>query len=281
MSLTVFEHISDIRTWVELQHKQGKSVGFVPTMGALHAGHQSLITLAKQHCDSVVASIFVNPTQFNNASDLEKYPRTLQADLEKLAASGCEAVFCPSVQEMYPTGEKGHWDFGLLTHSLEGHFRPGHFDGVLTIVKKLFEAVPADQAFFGEKDYQQLAIIRRMVLEEQIPVNIVAAPTIRESSGLAMSSRNQRLNAQELRVAANISRILAECVALAGELPPQKIVQHGRSSFSAIPELKLEYFELVEADTFAPLTDILQKPCVLLVACYLGEVRLIDNMIMR
>ena len=281
LSITVFEHISDITKWVEEQREQGKSVGFVPTMGALHAGHQSLIAVAKSHCDRVVASIFVNPTQFNNLSDLEKYPRTLKEDLEKLAESGCDALFCPSVEEMYPTGEKGRWDFGPLTNSLEGVYRPGHFDGVLTIVKKLFEAVPADKAFFGEKDFQQLALIKRLVLEEGLPVKIIAAPTIREQSGLAMSSRNQRLNAHELEIAANISRILQHAVQQVGELPPAVILEKARNSFSAIAELRLEYFELVEADSFAPITDVITKPCVFLVACYLGEVRLIDNMIVR
>ena len=281
LSITVFEHISDISTWVEEQHKQGRSVGFVPTMGALHAGHQSLITLAKAHCDVVVASIFVNPTQFNNASDLEKYPRTLRDDLEKLSASGCDAAFCPSVEEMYPTGDKGHWDYGALSNSLEGFYRPGHFDGVLTIVKKLFEAVKADQAFFGEKDFQQLALIRRMVQEEQLPIQIVAAPTIRESSGLAMSSRNQRLNEQELTIASHISRILLRAVQQVSQATPTVILQEARSAFAGIPELKLEYFELVMADTFQPLTTKIEKPCVFLVACYLGEVRLIDNMIVR
>jgi pantoate--beta-alanine ligase len=281
LSITVFEHISDINAWVEERHKQDKSVGFVPTMGALHAGHQSLIALAKEQCDCVVASIFVNPTQFNNPSDLEKYPRTPELDLQKLSATGCHAVFCPSIDEMYPNSEKGHWDFGVLSNSLEGYFRPGHFDGVLTIVKKLFAAVPADRAFFGEKDFQQLALIRRLTEVERLPIEIVAAPTIREDSGLAMSSRNIRLDANQMKTATSISRILFKAAENARTHNPVDLVNIALGEFAAIPEIKLEYFALVVASSFEPVTHWPKEPCVFLVACYVGDVRLIDNVIVR
>ena len=279
MSIAVFEHINAVNNWVAQQHEQGLRVGFVPTMGALHAGHQSLITLAKHHCDCVVASIFVNPTQFNNASDLAKYPRTLDLDLQKLEMAGCDAVFCPSVEEMYPNTDKGHWDFGLLSNSLEGHYRPGHFDGVLTIVKKLFLAVQPDLAFFGEKDFQQLALIQRMTTEEKLPIQIIAAPTIRESNGLAMSSRNMRLTPEQLETAVHISRILFQSADKARSENPIHLVNQAKQAFSNLPDIKLEYFELVKAATFEPVEQWPEEPCVFLVACYVGEVRLIDNMI--
>jgi len=279
LSIAVFEHINAVNSWVAQQHKQGLRVGFVPTMGALHPGHQSLITLAKLHCDCVVASIFVNPTQFNNASDLAKYPRTPDLDLQKLEMAGCDAVFCPSVEEMYPNTDKGHWDFGLLSNSLEGQFRPGHFDGVLTIVKKLFLAVQPDVAFFGEKDFQQLALIRRMTAEEKLPVQIVAAPTIRELSGLAMSSRNMRLSNEQMQIALHISRILFQTAEKARSQNPLHLVNQAKQAFSNLPEIKLEYFELVKASTFEPVAHWPEESCVFLIACYVGDVRLIDNVI--
>ncbi len=248
-------------------------------MGALHAGHQSLIALARQNCDVVIASIFVNPTQFNNASDLAKYPRTLQLDIEKLSDSGCDAVFCPAVEEMYPSNEKGHWNYGPLSNSLEGHFRPGHFDGVLTIVKKLFIAVQPNKAFFGEKDFQQLALIRRMTADESLPIEIIAAPTIREKSGLAMSSRNTRLNAKQLETAAHISRVLFNAAKNARSYDPKTLVSKAKIDFEHIPDISLEYFELVVATTFERVEEWSIEPCVFLVACYLGDVRLIDNVI--
>lgn len=279
MSIAVFEHIKQVNDWVAHQRNRQLTVGFVPTMGALHAGHQSLIALARQNCDVVIASIFVNPTQFNNASDLAKYPRTLQLDIEKLSDSGCDAVFCPAVEEMYPSNEKGHWNYGPLSNSLEGHFRPGHFDGVLTIVKKLFIAVQPNKAFFGEKDFQQLALIRRMTADESLPIEIIAAPTIREKSGLAMSSRNTRLNAKQLETAAHISRVLFNAAKNARSYDPKTLVSKAKIDFEHIPDISLEYFELVVATTFERVEEWSIEPCVFLVACYLGDVRLIDNVI--
>jgi pantoate--beta-alanine ligase len=282
VSLAVIEHINQIRSWVISQQEQGFSVAFVPTMGALHAGHQSLIELAAGQCDRVVASVFVNPTQFNNADDLLKYPRTLEADLRALEESGCHAVFCPEVNEMYTSDEQTrHWDYGALSNSLEGHFRPGHFDGVLTIVKKLFAAVSPNKAFFGEKDFQQLALIRRMTLDEGLPIEIVAAPTIRELSGLAMSSRNMRLNEEERATAVHISRVLLNARNTGRSLPPPELEKQAQQSLNAIPDLTMEYCALVQASDLEPVLSWPQEKTVMLVAAYVGGVRLIDNVIIE
>lgn len=282
MSLAVIEHINQIRSWVISQQEQGLTVGFVPTMGALHAGHQSLIALAAGKCDRVVASVFVNPTQFNNADDLLKYPRTLQADIKALEESGCHAVFCPEVNEMYtPNEQTRHWDYGAMSNNLEGHFRPGHFDGVLTIVQKLFAAVSPDKAFFGEKDFQQLALIRRMTLDEGLPVEIIAAPTIREASGLAMSSRNMRLNDQERATAIQISRVLLNAQKTGRSIHPSELEKQAQQSLHAVPDLTTEYCALVKASDLEPVLNWPPEKTVLLVAAYVGGVRLIDNVIIE
>ena len=280
MSLAVFEHINQVDSWVNSQQELGFSVGFVPTMGALHDGHASLIRLAAGQCDKVVASIFVNPTQFNNPDDLKKYPRTLEADLAILEASGCHAVFCPAIDEMYsPKEQTSHWDFGPLSNSLEGFFRPGHFDGVLTIVKKLFQAVHPNKAFFGEKDFQQLTLIERMVAAEKIPIEIIAAPTVREASGLAMSSRNRRLSAEELPVAIQLSKALLEAANFGRSISPQELEQRAYNQLASVPGLRLEYCALVNARTFQPITEWTADRAVLLVAAFVGETRLIDNVV--
>jgi pantoate--beta-alanine ligase len=280
VSLAVFEHINQVDSWVNSQQQLGLTVGFVPTMGALHAGHASLIELASHHCDRVVASIFVNPTQFNNADDLKKYPRTLEADLLILESAGCQAVFCPAIDEMYtPSEQTAHWDFGPLSNSLEGFYRPGHFDGVLTIVKKLFQAVHPNKAFFGEKDFQQLTLIERMVVEEKFPIDIIAAPTIRETSGLAMSSRNRRLSAEELPAANYISKALLEASCLGRSIAPGELQQRVYDHLVSAHGLKLEYCALVHARTFEPLSEWSGEKAVLLVAAFVGDTRLIDNVV--
>lgn len=280
MSLTVFEHINDVRSWVISQRDQGFMIGFVPTMGALHDGHRSLIDMALKRCDRVVASIFVNPTQFNNPDDLLKYPRTLEADRDLLEKAGCHAVFCPEISEMYSVGERTeHWNFGALSDTLEGYYRPGHFDGVLTIVKKLFIAVAPDMAFFGEKDFQQLAIIRRMTIEEDLPIEIVAAPTIRERSGLAMSSRNIRLSQEDRVSAIAISGALLAAKASGRSVSPENLQRKASAALLVVAGIRLEYCALVKASDFEPVKEWPDEPCVLLVAAYVGDVRLIDNVI--
>ncbi|MFM7729555.1 MAG: pantoate--beta-alanine ligase, partial [Flavobacteriales bacterium] len=211
--MIVFERVAEMRDWVTLQQGQGRVVSFVPTMGALHLGHISLINRAKSESDAVVSSVFVNPTQFNNAEDLQKYPRTLDRDVEMLTAAGCDVLFCPTVEEMYPHGlDAPPVDYGYLTTRYEAAHRPGHFDGVVAIVRKLFLAVPANRAYFGEKDLQQLRVIETLVQREQIGIQIIPCPTVREASGLAMSSRNQRLSDEGRQRASGISSAL-RCIA--------------------------------------------------------------------
>jgi pantoate--beta-alanine ligase len=280
VSLAVIEHISQIHSWVISQRNQGYTVGFVPTMGALHAGHGSLFAKAASECDRVVASIFVNPTQFNNSEDLDKYPRTPVEDRKLLEDYGCHALFCPDISEMYASGQQTeHWDFGPLTSTLEGHYRPGHFDGVLTIVKKLFLAVHPDKAFFGEKDFQQLALIRRMTQTEGLPIEIVSAPTIRESSGLALSSRNVRLSETDRETAIQISRVLLNAQRMGRSLPPKELEALSVRELSSIEALELEYCSLVVASDFSSADEWSGEKTVLLVAAYVGGVRLIDNVI--
>lgn len=248
-------------------------------MGALHSGHTSLVEAAALDGSFVVASIFVNPTQFNNPNDLLHYPRTPEQDVSMLEAAGCGAVFMPSVDEMYPNMGKGHWDYGILSSSLEGKFRPGHFDGVLTIVKRLFEIVMPDFAYFGEKDFQQLAHIRRFTEEEMPSIKVVGMPTVREEDGLAKSSRNMRLNPEQRSLAAHIPRILFDMREKRNDFSPAELEAYGRSQFELIHDIRLEYLEIVDRETFAPLPDWGEpfQP-VLLVAAYVGDVRLIDNL---
>jgi pantoate--beta-alanine ligase len=282
LSLTVFESINDVRSWVREAKAHGATVGFVPTMGALHHGHISLIERAKEQCEKVVVSIFVNPTQFNNPEDLKKYPRHLEQDSAMLAAAGCDVLFHPSVLEMYPKpGQKKHWDFGPVSKTLEGEFRPGHFDGVLTIVQKLFEAVEPDMAFFGEKDFQQLTLIKKMTIQEKLPVEVVACPSIRESTGLAMSSRNMRLSKEEYQNAHAISRTLFFMKENQALYTPGELENKGQQMLASSPGVQMEYLRIVDSETFLPLREwnVEVKP-VVLVAAFVGEVRLIDNIIL-
>jgi pantoate--beta-alanine ligase len=279
VSTTVFENITSVRQWVTSQKLRGKVIGFVPTMGALHPGHISLISRAKEECDLVVMSIFVNPTQFNNPDDLLKYPRTFERDLELLDGSGCDVVFFPSIKEMYPVPEKHHWDFGVLSNSLEGHFRPGHFDGVLTIVKKFFEIVRPDKAYFGEKDFQQLSLIKAMTAFEELPVEIVSCQIIRENDGLAMSSRNMRLSPEERIKARGLSKALFSMAERKQEHTPKELKAFGEFLVLREGEVILEYLEIVDTVTFIPLESWQDsKAPIVLLAAYVGSIRLIDNL---
>jgi pantoate--beta-alanine ligase len=280
LEITVFQTIQQTQSWVLENRQRGACIAFVPTMGALHAGHISLIQLARKRADVVISSIFVNPTQFNNPNDLLKYPRTLEKDIEMLQNGGCNALFAPNVEEIYPKLQKGHWDFGSLSSRLEGHYRPGHFDGVCTVVKKLFEIVTPDIAFFGEKDFQQLAIIRQLVQHEKMDIEIVGCPTMREHDGLAMSSRNMRLNAAEREQALAISKVLFFLKENKNLHSPAKLEKIGRTMLQEAPGLRTEYLQIVDGDTFEDITDWnVQRP-VALFAGYVGEVRLIDNILL-
>jgi len=279
--MKVFEKEVELKHFIAEQKANAKTVGFVPTMGALHLGHISLINAAKKQNDLVVASIFVNPEQFNNANDLSKYPRTPEADNALLENVGCDVLFIPSVKEIYPEKDNTVFDLGGLDTLMEGKFRPGHFNGVAMVVKRLFEIVEPDNAYFGEKDFQQLAIIKYMVKKENLPVNIIACPTLREASGLAMSSRNTRLTEAEKIAAAAIYKALIDARENAKTLSPQKVKELFENSINQNHTFKFEYFEIVDSETLLPVEEWNpEKKAVGCVALWVRDVRLIDNIIL-
>ncbi len=274
----LFRTISQSRQFL-FNHRQAKSViGFIPTMGALHDGHISLVSRAVKECDLVVCSIFVNPIQFNNPNDLKKYPRTEKADLRLLHKAGCHMVFAPSVEEIYPQEISESFDFGMLDKVMEGYYRQGHFNGVAVVVKKLFEIIEPHRAYFGEKDFQQLAIIKAMTRLLNLPVLIIGCPTVREPSGLAMSSRNKRLNSKQQQVATNIYRIISRAAEMAAQFSPPELEKWVMAQFDSLPEIRLEYFSICDSVTLQPLSDWMPgRPAQGCIAAYVGEVRLIDN----
>ena len=252
----------------------GKSIGMVPTMGALHEGHISLIRRAHEENDVVFCSIFVNPTQFNNAEDLEKYPRTLEADVQ-LIGDLADYVFAPSVEEVFPVAPSEVYDFGTVANVMEGAARPGHFNGVGVIVRRLLEWVRPHKSYFGEKDYQQIAVIREMCRQCRILTEIIPCPIVREPNGLAMSSRNRRLSKHEFETSANIHRILEESKKFHSL---QEIKTFVESEIAKIPEFRLDYFEIADAQTLLT-ADTLDNPHVVMgfITVFVGPVRLIDN----
>jgi pantoate--beta-alanine ligase len=255
--------------------RQGKTVGLVPTMGALHAGHLRLFELARAETDVVVASIFVNPTQFNRQDDLQQYPRTLDQDLAVCRATGVDVVFAPSAAGMYPQAQLAWVDVSALTQHLCGPGRPGHFRGVATVVMKLFQIVQPDRAYFGEKDAQQLVIIQRMVKDLNVPVTVVPLATVREPDGLALSSRNQHLSPSEREKAVVLSRALftARDLVERGERSAEVIASKVAPIFKNV---RLEYFSLVDPETLLPVEQV-EGPVLIAVAIWLGLTRLIDN----
>jgi pantoate--beta-alanine ligase len=263
---------------IQKQISDGKTIGFVPTMGALHEGHITLIRRAAQENDFVVVSIFVNPIQFNNAEDLAKYPRNLEADIQQLEETGCNLVFAPSADEMYPEPDLTEFDFGQLDKVMEGKFRPGHFKGVAIVVKRLFEIVTPHKAYFGEKDFQQLAIIKKMVNMLQIPVEIVPCPIVRESDGLAMSSRNARLTPEERAEAPVIHKALSAIKENYSWFIPDGIKQLVMGEIQENHYFRVEYVDVVDAETLLPFEDWQDvEHAVVCIAAYIGTVRLIDN----
>ena len=251
----------------------------MPTMGALHNGHLTLVRQCAAENDVCVVSIFVNPTQFNNKTDLEKYPRNLEKDAEMLETAGCACVFAPSADELYSADELNNtfeFDFGGMDQVMEGKFRPGHFNGVVQIVSKLFSLVQPDKAYFGKKDFQQLAIIHRMVRLMNFKIDIIDCPIVREASGLAMSSRNERLSEAERETAVNISRILNESRNLQPEKTPAELISWVTDEVNAISGLEVEYFEIADPVTLTAI-DAWLPQSIGCIAVYCGEVRLIDN----
>ncbi len=274
-----------ISTFAELKNIREKlgsqSVGFVPTMGALHNGHIQLVKRALLENDFVISSIFVNPTQFNNPEDLKKYPRTLEADQEMLQEAGCHVLFAPTVEQMYPSLPALKFDFGSLEHIMEGKFRPGHFNGVGIVVAKLFNMVSADRAYFGQKDIQQVAVVKRLINDLSFGVNLVVCDTIREADGLAMSSRNRRLSEVARVEAAQIyaSMQLGKELLLAGKTSEQvkaKIAEF----FNSKPNFTLEYYEIADFATLEAIPQIQNgKSTAIIIAAFLDGVRLIDNIV--
>lgn len=276
--MQVFETIQEIKGYVSELREEETSIGFVPTMGALHEGHLSLIECAKKENEAVIVSIFVNPVQFNNTEDLTRYPRDLQGDIDKLKKRGVDTVFAPSVEEIYPDEVKKIYDFGKLDKVMEGAYRRGHFNGVAVVVHKLFDIVTPHIAYFGEKDFQQLAIIKKLVEQEQLNVRVKGCPIVRESDGLAMSSRNQRLSKEEREIAPIIYQTLKKAVELKNTKTVDEIRRFVNETIEKSGDMKLEYFEMADSDTLLPIhswSDSVNPRG--FIAAYLGNVRLIDN----
>ena len=276
--MLVLTTVQEVLQWVSETKGNNCSIGFVPTMGALHQGHISLVERSVKENNTTVCSIFVNPIQFNNKEDLAKYPRTLNSDLKLLEQAKCDMVFVPSVEEMYPDEVSEHYHFGALEKVMEGVSRPGHFSGVAIVVKRLFTFIQPDKAYFGKKDYQQMRLIRKLVKTENMPVYIVACPTVREEDGLAMSSRNRRLSAEDRAIAPKVYRILMNASQLFPHKSISEIEQFVISEIKKEKKIRLEYFNIVDKKTLQK-SDDMDNPNGLIgcIAFYLGNVRLIDN----
>jgi pantoate--beta-alanine ligase len=276
--MQVFETIFSLQKEISL-FKKSKTVGFVPTMGALHKGHLSLIKQAKKENDLVIVSIFVNPTQFDNKEDLNKYPITIKADLKLLKKVKCDVVFIPSVKEIYSENiQSQNFDFGGIAHEMEGKFRDGHFDGVGTIVKRLFEIVKPNKAYFGEKDFQQLQIIKKLVEIENLPIEIIGCEIFREKDGLAMSSRNTRLTPEMRTVAPFIYKTLKKAKKKFGTESANKVTEWVVKKFKKHPLLELEYFVIAnEKDLKTVIKKEKNQHYRAFLAVFAGEIRLIDN----
>lgn len=280
--MILFRKAADINNYLQLCRSKNKRIGFVPTMGALHQGHISLIDASKHNCEITVCSIFVNPTQFNDASDFEKYPTTLEKDIDALENAGCDVLFLPSVAEMYPDGTQNlkNYDLGYLETVLEGKYRPGHFQGVCQVVHRLLNIIICDQLYLGQKDYQQCMVIKKMVETEHINTSINICPTLREKGGLAMSSRNMRLSGKEKEKALAIFETLTY---LKEHIKPGSLLHLKTTATSKLTNagFKVDYVEIADASNLDIVSqwDGKQK-LVAVAAAFLGEVRLIDNLLL-
>lgn len=276
--MKVINNISEITSYLNGFISTGKKIGFVPTMGALHFGHLTLVNISKEQNDITVVSIFVNPTQFNDKQDFEKYPRNTEEDLKKLSETGCDLVFMPNEKEMYPEKESTKFNLGKIEEVMEGKFRPGHFQGVAIIVNKLFEIVKPNNAYFGQKDFQQLAIIKRLVIITNSTVNIISCPIIRESNGLAMSSRNSRLSKTEFD---NASIIYSTIKQLSDFIENNKFSEFKSWALINIDAnnlFKTEYIEIVDSKNLEIVTNLKNHESITCcIAVFCGQVRLIDN----
>ncbi len=277
--------IAELQTAIAEVRTPDKTVGLVPTMGALHNGHLSLVDVAKRQCDIVVVSIFVNPTQFNNPDDLSNYPRNLDADLQLLEKNGhCDIVFAPSVEEVYPEPDNRQFNFGSLAEVMEGKYRPGHFNGVAQVVSKLFDYVKPDKAFFGEKDFQQLVIIRKMTADLGLNIKIVGCPIVREKSGLAVSSRNVLLDEKGQKVAPKIYDALQDYSGKMGFYTPEALKKIVLDRLGCVKGLEVEYFSLCDGNTLQEISDWGDSDYVVgCITVYAGDnrIRLIDNFVYK
>ncbi len=278
ITMKVFSTIADLKAEIAAQKAAGKTIGLVPTMGALHAGHASLVKKCAAENDVAVVSVFVNPTQFNDKNDLKNYPRTLEKDAELLQSVGCNLIFAPSEDEIYPEPDTRVFDFTPLDKVMEGKYRPGHFNGVAQIVSKLFDIVTPDRAYFGEKDFQQLAIIREMVKQLGLPLEIIACPIVREANGLALSSRNARLTDSQRKKAVTISKVLFESRNFAPSKPIAELTDWVIDNVNKESELRVEYFEIVDGNTLQAVADWNATDYIVgCITVFCGEVRLIDH----
>ncbi|MDR1601617.1 MAG: pantoate--beta-alanine ligase [Tannerella sp.] len=276
--MRIVETVHDLRAFLAVKRQADRRIGFVPTMGALHDGHLSLVKACVAENDVCVASIFVNPTQFNDRRDLETYPRTPEKDCLSLERAGCDCVFMPPVAEMYPGPDTRVFELGTVAQVMEGAFRPGHFNGVAQIVSRLFEIVEPHNAYFGEKDFQQVAVIGEMVRQLDLPVRIVPCPIMREPDGLAMSSRNMRLTPEQRQIAPLIAATLKESRTFAPREKVQEVIDRVTGILNGKPPLRVEYFEIVDAKTLLPARDWYEPAGIVgCIAVFCGEVRLIDN----
>ena len=277
--MVIIHTINELQKHLEVRHRlSGSMIGFVPTMGALHAGHISLVEQCKREQRFCVVSIFVNPTQFNDKNDFHTYPRTLEKDCRLLETVGCDCVFAPSEKEMYPEPDTRIFDLGTVAEVMEGAFRPGHFNGVAQVVSRLFDIVKPDYAYFGEKDYQQIAVIRVMIKQLKIKIALIACPTVREIDGLAMSSRNVRLTPEQRRVAPAIAQTLKESRNFASSKNVREVEEWVTQTLNHTPYMRVEYFSIVDGQSLQPVKSWNEaKDPIGCIAVFCGEVRLIDN----
>jgi pantoate--beta-alanine ligase len=278
LTMQVVNTVDKLQLLLNDSKSKGKKIGFVPTMGALHNGHLSLVSEASKNCEIIVVSIFVNPTQFNNQQDLERYPRDLQTDLDALSSVKCDFVFAPTVDEVYPEEDNRQFNFGDLETVMEGEFRPGHFNGVAQVVSRLFDMVKPDKAFFGLKDFQQLAIIRAITKQLELPVEIVPCAIVREDDGLAMSSRNMLLTDAQRKNAPLIARTLFESCNFVADTSVEGVKKRVIDAINTDTELDVEYFEIVDGYTLQPVDNWEESEYIVgCIAVFAGEIRLIDN----
>jgi len=275
------ESVAEMKAVCREITRRGRTLGFVPTMGALHEGHASLVRASKAQCQATAVSIFVNPLQFGPTEDLDKYPRTMERDSKLLQELGVDVLYAPTVSEMYPPGATTYVEVSGISDRLDGASRPGHFRGVATVVAKLFEIVRPDRAFFGQKDAAQVAVLRRMVRDLDVDLQLVVCPIVREKDGLAMSSRNAYLNPDERKQALVLNRSLmrVQHVANGGELDAAKLIATGKSVIAEEPAARLDYFAIVDPDTLEAVSDV-SRGALVAVAAYVGATRLIDNVLL-